>query len=32
MKQWEDPGDALILQIKASAHLVVLDARGPVEP
>jgi len=30
-RQWEDPVDALVAQIKASAHLVVLDARGPVE-
>jgi predicted nucleotidyltransferase len=25
VKQWSDPADALVAQIKASAHIVVLD-------
>jgi len=25
VKQWEDPADALVLQIKASAFVAVLD-------
>lgn len=31
-KQWADPEDALVRQIKASAHTVVLDAREKVSP
>lgn len=30
-ERWEDPADSLAVQIKASAHLVVLDAREPAE-
>ncbi len=29
-KQWADPEDALVAQIKESAHVTVLDAREPV--
>ena len=29
-KQWDDPDDALVDQIKASSHVVVLDIREPV--
>lgn len=28
--QWADPGDALVAQIKESAHVTVLDARALV--
>jgi DNA-binding transcriptional ArsR family regulator len=30
-KQWDDPSDALVSQIKASAFTVVLDTREPAE-
>jgi predicted nucleotidyltransferase len=30
-KQWSDPADALVAQIKASAHLVVLNTSGSGE-
>ena len=30
-KQWDDPSDALVAQIKASDFAVVLDTREPVE-
>lgn len=30
-KQWQEPADALVAQIKSSAHTMVLDAREPVE-
>ena len=30
-KQWDDPDDALVAQIKSSAHIVVLDTREPVD-
>jgi hypothetical protein len=29
-KQWADPADALVAQIKASAHVTALDTREPV--
>ena len=31
VKQWADPADALVAQIKASAHTVVLDTRESME-
>lgn len=31
VERWDDPADALVAQIKASAHLLVLDAREQAE-